>query len=108
MSGGDTVTASFTVVNTGGRAGTDVPQLYMTAAPDGQRLRLLGFERVELAPGESRRVTIEADPRVLARYDGSAGSWRIDEGSYTLAVGASAVEPELRATVGLPGRTFGR
>ncbi|MDA3656624.1 beta-glucosidase [Mycobacterium xenopi] len=108
VSGGDTVTASFTVVNTGGRAGTDVPQLYMTAAPDGQRLRLLGFERVELAPGESRRVTIEADPRVLARYDGSAGSWRIDEGSYTLAVGASAVEPELRATVGLPGRTFGR
>ncbi|PIJ35451.1 glycosyl hydrolase [Mycobacterium heckeshornense] len=108
VSGGDTVTASFTVVNTGGRAGADVPQLYMTAAPDGQRLRLLGFERVELAPGESRRVTIEADPRVLARYDGSAGSWRIDEGSYTLAVGASAVEPELRATVGLPGRTFGR
>ncbi|EUA43209.1 glycosyl hydrolase family 3 C-terminal domain protein [Mycobacterium xenopi 3993] len=50
VSGGDTVTASFTVVNTGGRAGTDVPQLYMTAAPDGQRLRLLGFERVELAP----------------------------------------------------------
>lgn len=102
VSGGDTVTASFTVVNTGGRAGTDVPQLYMTAAPDGQRLRLLGFERVELAPGESRRVTIEADPRVLARYDGSAGSWRIDEGSYTLAVGASAVEPELRATVRPP------
>ncbi len=108
VTGGDTVTASFTVVNAGGRAGADVPQLYLTAAPDGQRVRLLGFERVELMPGESRRVTIEADPRVLARYDGRAGSWRIDEGSYAVAVGASAAEPELRATVGLPGRTFGR
>ncbi|WP_375488428.1 glycoside hydrolase family 3 C-terminal domain-containing protein [uncultured Mycobacterium sp.] len=107
VSGGDTITASFTVVNTGERAGTDVPQLYLTAAPDGQRLRLLGFERVELEPGELCTVTIEADPRVLARYDGSAGSWRIDEGTYAVAVGVSAAEPELRADVNLVGRAFG-
>ncbi|WP_428978072.1 fibronectin type III-like domain-contianing protein [Mycobacterium bohemicum] len=37
-----------------------MPQLYLTDAPDGPRLRLLGFRRVELAPGESRRVSIEA------------------------------------------------
>lgn len=108
VSGGDTVTASLTVVNTGERAGADVPQLYLTAAPDGQRLRLLGFERVELGPGESCTVTIEADPRVLARYDGSVGSWRIEDGNYAVAVGVSAVEPELTADVNLVGRTFGR
>jgi beta-glucosidase len=108
VSGGDTITASFTVVNTGERAGADVPQLYLTAAPDGQRLRLLGFERVELDAGESCTVTIEADPRVLARYDGSAGSWRIEDGNYAVAVGVSAVEPELSAGVNLLGRTFGR
>jgi beta-glucosidase len=61
-----------------------------------------------LDAGESCTVTIEADPRVLARYDGSAGSWRIEDGNYAVAVGVSAVEPELSAGVNLLGRTFGR
>jgi beta-glucosidase len=108
VTGGQTVTASFTVVNTGERAGVDIPQLYLTAAPGVRLLRLLGFERVELGRAESRRVTIEADPRLLGRYDGSAGSWRINGGAYSVAVGASAVEPELATDVELAGRTFGR
>jgi beta-glucosidase len=45
VSGGDTVTASFTVTNTGDHAGADVPQLYLTEAVGDRRLRLLGFER---------------------------------------------------------------
>jgi beta-glucosidase len=108
VAGRDTVTASFTVVNTGDRAGADIPQLYLTAAAGERRMRLLGFERVYLEPVESRRVTIEADPRLLARYDGAAGSWRIVEGSYTVAVGASAAALELTAEVKLAGRVFGR
>ncbi|MGH3557779.1 MAG: fibronectin type III-like domain-contianing protein, partial [Mycobacterium sp.] len=108
VTGGDTVTASFTVVNTGDRGGADIPQFYLTAAPGERRLRLLGFERVELEPAESRRVTIVADPRLLARYDGAAGSWRIAEGSYAVAVGASAVALDLTAEVELAGRVFGR
>lgn len=108
VGGGDTVRASFDVVNVGDRAGADVPQLYLTGAPDGRRLRLLGFERVELEPGAARRVTIEADPRLLARYDGGVGAWRIAAGGYLLAVGTSAVTPRLTATAELAGRTFGR
>ncbi|OSC42141.1 beta-glucosidase [Mycobacterium decipiens] len=108
VAGGRTVTASFSVVNTGDRGGADVPQLYLTAAPDEPRLRLLGFERVDLEPGQTRRVRIEADPRLLARYDGGAGSWRIKPGKYTVAVGASAVALKLAAEVGLTGRAFGR
>lgn len=108
VTGGDTVTASFTVVNIGDRAGADVPQLYLTAAPGERRLRLLGFERIELQPGESRRVTIEAEPRLLARYDDAVGAWRIAEGSHEVAVGASAVALDLTADVELAGRVFGR
>ena len=108
VTGGDMVTASFSVVNVGDRAGADVPQLYLTAAPDGPCLRLLGFERVELGPGAGCRVTIEADPRLLARYDGGVGSWRISAGGYLVAVSTSAVTPRLTATVELAGRTFGR
>lgn len=80
----------------------------MIAAPGESRLRLLGFERVELEPGQTRRVRIEADPRLLARYDGEARSWRIEPGGYTVAVGASAVALKLAAKVKLAGRGFGR
>jgi len=108
VTGGDTVRASFSVVNVGDRSGADIPQLYLTAAPDEQRLRLLGFERVELEPGAVRRVTIEADQRLLARYDGRAGAWRIKPGGYAVAVGASAVALQLSAEVELAGHAFPR
>ncbi|ORB75209.1 glycosyl hydrolase [Mycobacterium scrofulaceum] len=108
VSGGDTVRASFDVVNVGDRAGADVPQLYLAGAPEGRCLRLLGFERVELEPGATRRVTIEADPRLLARYDAGVGAWRMAAGGYLLAVSTSAVTPRLTAAAELAGRTFGR
>jgi beta-glucosidase len=112
VSGADTsrhpLQASFSVVNTGDRGGADVPQLYLTAMPDERCVRLLGFERVELEPGATRRVIVEADPRLLARYHGETGRWRISAGGYTVAVGTSAIAPRLEATVKLAGRTFGR
>ncbi|MCV7101457.1 glycoside hydrolase family 3 protein [Mycobacterium palustre] len=108
VTGGETVTASFSVVNLGDRAGADVPQLYLAAAPGGQCLRLLGFQRVELQPGATRRVTIEADPRLLARYDGGARAWRVAAGAHKVAVGASAVDLRLVAEVELAGRAFAR
>lgn len=108
VSGGETICASFSVVNVGDRDGADIPQLYLTAAAGEPCLRLLGFERVDLAAGETRRVTVEADPRLLARYDGNAKSWRIRPGAYTAAVGTSAIAMRLEAAVELTGRTFGR
>lgn len=108
VSGGETISASISVVNVGDRAGADIPQLYLTAAAGEPCLRLLGFERVDLAAGETRRVTVDADPRLLARYDGNAKSWRIRPGAYTAAVGTSASAMRLEATVELTGRTFGR
>jgi beta-glucosidase len=98
----ETVTATFTVTNTGDRAGAAVPQLYLT----GPRTRLLGFERVELDPGASRQVTITADPRLLARF--VDGRWQIDEGDHTVAVADAADAPQLTGTVGLAARAFGR
>jgi len=108
VSGGDTISAIVSVVNVGDRRGADVPQLYLIAAPGGQCLRLLGFERVELEPGATGRVAIEADPRLLGHYDGGAGTWRIKPGGYTVSVGASALTLRLEAWVELAGRAFGR
>jgi beta-glucosidase len=108
VDGGDTITASFTVANTGDRPGADVAQLYLTGAAGDRRSRLLGFERVELDPGESRAVTVTADPRLLARFDGDAGRWLISEGTYTVALGRSASDLVLDAEVEMKDRQFGR
>jgi beta-glucosidase len=107
VTGGETVTATFTVANTGDRDGADVPQLYLTEAAGAARLRLLGFERVALGPGESRRITVTADPRLLARFDGGAGRWRLAAGTYRVALARAADAVDLTAEVALPERLFG-
>jgi len=107
VEGGDTVTATFNVTNTGDRAGADVPQLYLTEAAGEKRMRLLGFERVELEPGQSKRVTLTADRRLLARFDAGAGQWRIDEGTYEVALGRAADALDLTTETMLTGALFG-
>jgi beta-glucosidase len=108
VTGGHTVTATFTVTNTGDRAGADVPQLYLTKAASEPRLRLLGFERVELEPGQSRQVTITADPRLLARYDGTASQWRVAAGTHRVALARAANDEQASAEIELAGDLFGR
>ena len=100
LTGGETVTATFTITNTGALAGADVPQLYLTEP----RTRLLAFERVELQPGESRRVSLAAEPRLLARF--RDGRWVIDGGDHQFAVAASAATPVLTGRAALAGRGF--
>ncbi|MFV9431601.1 glycoside hydrolase family 3 C-terminal domain-containing protein [Rhodococcus aetherivorans] len=107
VTGGETVTATFTVTNTGDRPGVDVPQLYLTEAVGERRQRLLGFERLELQPGESHRVRLIAEPRLLARFDGTAKKWRITEGTYKVAVGKSARSFDLTAETTLANALFG-
>jgi beta-glucosidase len=108
VTGGETVTATFTVTNTGDRTGADVAQLYLTDAPGEKRMRLLGFERVELAPAESRQVTVTADPRLIARFDGTANQWRITEGEHKVALGKSAGDLMLVGSTNLKARLFGK
>ena len=100
-SGGGTVRVTFSVTNTGARAGTDLPQVYVSAA--GRAKRLIGWGRPALAPGETRMVTVEADPRVLADFDPATRSWVIPAGAYQVEVGASATQPILHASVTLAG-----
>jgi beta-glucosidase len=65
------VEASVTVTNDGAYPGVAVPQLYlrdMVAVPAPRRLELRGFQRLELQPGESARVTFRITPDDLALY----------------------------------------
>lgn len=90
LTGGKTVSASIDVTNSGARAGSDVVQLYLTGRPGGPARRLIGFQKISLAPGETRRVTFQADPRLLADFDEKAKAWRIDAGRYSVGVGTDA------------------
>ena len=107
VSGGETITATFTVTNTGKRAGADVPLLYLTDAAGAKRVRLLGFERVELHPGESKNITVTAEPRLLARFDNKAQGWRIAGRVYKVVLAKSADAPVLTGEVQLNARLFG-
>lgn len=108
ITGGKTVTARFTVRNTGAREGADVPQVYLRSR-DGQVMpRLLGFQRVTLRPGESRTITVRADPRLLASYDLNARQWQVAGGAYQVALATSATAPVETRSVRLNARRFGR
>ncbi len=97
-------TATMTVTNTGQRAGATVAQLYLIGRGTAATQRLVGFGRIELAPGESRRLTMTIDPRLLA--DWSKGGWSMPGGRYTFATGPSAEALNERMDVNMRARRW--
>lgn len=90
VTGGRAPRLSFVVRNTGTRAGKAVPQAYLTAIDGQPERRLIGWDKVALAPGEARRVTLTVDPRLLAHFDTAGQRWRVAGGRYAIAIGTSA------------------
>jgi beta-glucosidase len=103
VDGGKTLTMHFTVKNTGARAGADVPQVYLRSAAGQAVTRLIGFDKVALAPGEQKRVTVVADPRLLASFDSTANGWRVAAGHYTVSVGTDATDTGLSGSANVAG-----
>ncbi|MGW5055256.1 beta-xylosidase/alpha-l-arabinosidase [Actinokineospora sp. NPDC004072] len=100
-------TVSWTVRNTGERAGTEVAQLYLSdpVASVARPVRwLTGFTRVPLAPGEAKRVTmhVHADRTAFA---GVGGGLIVEPGELGVHVGASSTDLRLTATLHLTGPT---
>ena len=96
--------ATFDVKNTGSRFGAAVGQLYV--APGKSRVarpkrELKGFARVELAPGESRSVSVPLDARAFTYYDVSSKRWQADAGTYAIELGASSEHIAVRKNVKL-------
>ena len=85
---GETIGASFTVTNTGDRAGTAVPQLYlrdMAASVVKPTIKLAAFTRVYLEPGESKRVALDIQPREM-RTLGRDFVWRVEPGPFRVSL----------------------
>ena len=81
-----------TVTNTGSRRGTEVAQLYLgDPASTGEPARQLrGFQRVELAPGQSETVTFRLTAQDLAYWDSTSDGWTDAPGTYQVWVGDSS------------------
>ncbi len=103
-----TVSASVDITNAGTVAGAETVQLYASPPDDnGSNVsRLVGFSKIELKPGEKRRVTIVAEPRLLASFDTAHHAWRMAEGTYRLSAGDSSAALGQAIDVHLPAREF--
>jgi beta-glucosidase len=101
VDGGDVLGIDFDVRNSGKTAGQDVPQVYLTDAAGKARMRLIGWQRVDVKPGETVHVSLKTDPRLLADFDEAAHGWRIDGGRYQVALGTSATDLKLRGAAEL-------
>lgn len=106
VTGGRTLSVTVEVTNTGKRAGADVPQLYVVREGSKEPMRLAAFQRIELKPGETRRVTLTAEPRIVADYDTALPGWRIAGGRYRVAIGHDATDRKLTAVTTLAASTM--
>lgn len=101
--GGDGFDVSFRVRNTGRVRGAEVPQVYVGAPaspPEPMPVKqLAGFDRVELAPGEERPVTIHVGARELAYWSPARGDWEVAVGRRDVLVGSSSRDIRLRGTL---------
>ena len=84
------------IKNTGTRESDEVPQVYLgapAAVPDGVQFperALAGFDRVQLAAGKSKSVTIHVAPRQLQYWSTKNGKWVTATGKRTVSVGGSS------------------
>ena len=109
----DGVTVSVDVTNTGSVAGKEVVQLYVHDRKS-KLVRplkeLKGFAKVDLQPGETKRVDIALDFRAFAYYHPGYAQWITEDGDFDLLIGASSadiratVSATLQSTLDLPSR----
>jgi beta-glucosidase len=87
------------VTNTGPRAGDEVVQLYVRY-PESRVERplkqLRGFQRITLAPGETRTVSLPLAARDLAYWDVKRKAWTVEPGRVELMAGPSSADADLK------------
>ena len=98
----EVLTVSVDVTNTGTMAGKEVVQLYV-ADEESTVIRpvkeLQGFEKVELAPGETKTVSMKLDARAFAYYNVQLGDFHVESGSFKIMIGRSCTDIKLEDTV---------
>jgi beta-glucosidase len=97
----DIDSVTLAVRNTGQRAGAEVVQVYagLPAAAKEPPKRLVAWDKVQLAPGESKTITLPVEPKFLSIFDEGKDDWVLLPGEYRFFVGSSSRATPLSATV---------
>lgn len=93
FAGDGKITFTVRVTNTGGRAGAEVVQLYVSDVKSSLPRpvkELKGFNKVYLEPGESRDVSITIDSDALSFYDDRAAAWTVEPGAFVAHIGTAS------------------
>ena len=93
------VTITVPVTNTGNRAGTEVVQVYVKALdyPEAPIKSLKGFQRVDLAAGETGKAVITLDGEAFEYYDPSIDELSTRSGRYKILYGSSSLDKDLQS-----------
>jgi beta-glucosidase len=100
---GTTPHVTFTVTNTGNRAGAEIAEVYasLPASAGEPPKRLVGWSKVKLNGGESKEVTVDMDPKFLSIFNVDQNGWQLLTGDYAFMVGGSSQDLPLKETVSL-------
>jgi beta-glucosidase len=96
------ITVSLDVTNTGARDGDEVVQLYVRhlgSKVDRPLKELRGFQRVHLARGETRTVTIPLEAQALGYWNEAKSGFEVEQEPVELLLGSSSADARLQQTV---------
>ncbi len=97
---------SFYLRNPGNHEAAEVAELYISdshASIPRPAKELKGFARVNLKPGETKYITLTLDRRAFSFYDVNKKDWSAEPGDFTMRVGGSSDNIQLRNTFTLTG-----
>jgi beta-glucosidase len=97
------VSVTFSVKNTGRRAGSEIAEVYVSLPQETGEppKRLVGWNKVRLNAGESKETTITIDNKYLSIYDESIQGWKLTPGTYAFMVGGSSQDLPLATKTAL-------
>ena len=104
----DAYTVSFSLTNTGDRKGKEIAEVYLGKPQDhvpNPLRELKGFEKVELLPGETKRVSIDIPKEELKYFDNKQRRYILEDGEYSFEVGRSVEDIEWKISVHVNGES---
>lgn len=98
----DTVSVTVDITNKGKTAGKEIVQLYVADKESfviRPKKELKGFEKIELAPGETKTVTFTLGKSAFAYWNMELGGWHVESGEFDILIGKSSREIECQKTI---------
>jgi beta-glucosidase len=99
--GGSGLSLTFAVQNTGARSGMETAQVYVKFPESAGEpaKRLVGWQKIAIAPGETRSVSLQIDPLYISVFNVKANKWEIVPGDYYVYAGPASDDLPLHAKV---------